>query len=329
MSKFKRVTLNDIAIETGVSYATVSAVLNPKKNGTIRVSKEKKELITLKAQELGYVPNQVARSLKTTNKSLISVFTYEDMRKKEIREEFYGFLFGIHSESEAQGLDLLILNSRKNISASSRITMSAGSIMIGVDRDDKDIKSLLKRNFPIVFVGRRSIDKIETHWVSFDYKNIINQLVTLIDNKGFSKVAFINNDAKDEPDLDKSIALKEIAKQKNVEIDNIYCSKNSKLNPQLEKQLLDNDIYLVNRIWQIPIVESFLEKHKLTLGKEKKAILLEDDWMNKYPNWTRWKSKRKELGILALQHLNSIIQGKEIPDNNLIPLQLIISKSFA
>ncbi|MBK5200047.1 MAG: LacI family DNA-binding transcriptional regulator [Spirochaetaceae bacterium] len=328
MNKFKRVTLHDIAIETGVSYATVSAVLNPKKDGNIRVGKEKKELITLKAQELGYVPNQVARSLKTTDKNLISVFTYENMRLKEIRDEFYGFLLGIHSECEIQGLDLLILNTRKNISASSRITMSAGSIMIGVNRDDRDIQSLLKRNFPIVFVGRRSINSIKTNWVSFDYKSIINKIVALISQQGYSKVAFINNNANDEPNLDKTIAINEITKKMKIQVDNIFFTEESEPIDNFKQALFDNDVYLVNRIWQIPLIEKFLKKNHFTLGIDKKAILLEDDWQHKYSHWTRWKGEREQLGSLALLHLDAIIQGKPLPSKKLVPLELIMGKSF-
>ena len=87
-------------------------------------------------------------------------------------------------------------------------------------------------------------------------------------------------------------------------------------------------MYLVYRIWQIPLVEKFLEEHDLALGKDKKAILLEDDWKNKYSHWTRWDGKREELGSLALLHLNSIIQGKSAPENNLVHLNLICSDSF-
>lgn len=57
------ITIKDIALRAGVSSAAVSFVLHGSK-GTIRVSKEKAELIRRAAEELNYVPNQNARTLK-------------------------------------------------------------------------------------------------------------------------------------------------------------------------------------------------------------------------------------------------------------------------
>ncbi len=58
----KKVTLKDIAKLTGVSESTVSLVLNEK---DIRISAEKKEEILKAAEDLGYRPNLLAKSLSS------------------------------------------------------------------------------------------------------------------------------------------------------------------------------------------------------------------------------------------------------------------------
>ena len=55
----KRVTIKQIAQEAGVSYQIVSKVLNNQG----RVSEETRERILGIADELGYVPSRIARSL--------------------------------------------------------------------------------------------------------------------------------------------------------------------------------------------------------------------------------------------------------------------------
>ena len=66
MKEYKRVTLQDVAREAKVSYASVSAVLNKKDGKSIRVSEKTKSKILECAAQLGYVPNMAARDRKST-----------------------------------------------------------------------------------------------------------------------------------------------------------------------------------------------------------------------------------------------------------------------
>lgn len=65
----KRVTIKDIAQETGLSIATVSYVLNGKNN----VLEETKSIVNDAAKKLGYVRNFSARSLVMNRSNLIGV----------------------------------------------------------------------------------------------------------------------------------------------------------------------------------------------------------------------------------------------------------------
>lgn len=63
------VTIRYIAKECGVSIATVSNVLNGKKN----VSEEMRAKVMAKVQELNYTPNSVAKNLKTKRTRILGV----------------------------------------------------------------------------------------------------------------------------------------------------------------------------------------------------------------------------------------------------------------
>ncbi|HKM05782.1 MAG TPA: LacI family DNA-binding transcriptional regulator, partial [Sphaerochaeta sp.] len=155
MKKFKRVTLQDVAKEAEVSYASVSAVLNGKDGQSIRVGAKTKEKILECAKRLGYVPNMVARKLKSGVNSLIAVFTYEQIFPVGSQNEYYRFFVGIQETAEKHGYDILILNNRPTEENSSRVVHADGAVMMGVNRNDKGIERLVKNNFPLVFVGRR------------------------------------------------------------------------------------------------------------------------------------------------------------------------------
>lgn len=327
MKDNKRVTIQDIANEVNVSYATVSKVLSGKIGGNIRVSEATKNKIIEVSTRLGYVPNHMARNLKKNNLSLISVFTYEDMSKHEIQQEYFEFYIGVYLQGEKLGLDVLFLNTRKNISSSSRVTLSSGAIMIGVERDDSDIKALASRNFPLVFVGRREIPGIKTNWVSFDYKTVILEIFKLLKERNVKQLLFINSVNQAEPHADKQKYLFYFAKLFEISVSVLNLGNSLNIDKEQEKILDNFDYYIVDRIWQLPAINQYLSKKAYTLGKDKFGIVMEDDWLNEN-KWTCWENKRQELGALATKHLYSILNKKELPSQNLVSLKLVFRDSF-
>lgn len=74
MARTKRTpTAYDVARRAGVSQATVSYVLNGRKNGKTNISDETRQRILEAVEELGYVPNTSARSLRRQRTDRICV----------------------------------------------------------------------------------------------------------------------------------------------------------------------------------------------------------------------------------------------------------------
>lgn len=71
-SPVRRVTLHDVADHCGVSYQTVSRVVNDSPH----VSKETRRRVLRAIKELNYQPNHVARSLVTRRSNLIEVIMF-------------------------------------------------------------------------------------------------------------------------------------------------------------------------------------------------------------------------------------------------------------
>ncbi|RPJ45156.1 MAG: LacI family transcriptional regulator [Chloroflexi bacterium] len=103
MSGNRRPTQNDIARLAGVSQATVSQVLNNAMTGSIPEETRRRVLDVI--EQLGYVPDRAARSLRT-NKTYTLAAVIPD-----ITNPYYPtFIRGVQDTAESQGYDLVIYN---------------------------------------------------------------------------------------------------------------------------------------------------------------------------------------------------------------------------
>lgn len=94
-------TISKVAARAGVSRTTVSHVLNHAE----RVSKSMRERVMQAIDELGYVPNPQAQSLRTGRTNIIAMLI------PDIRNPFYPELVKTaQSVLEAEGFDMLIFN---------------------------------------------------------------------------------------------------------------------------------------------------------------------------------------------------------------------------
>lgn len=97
-------TINDIARMTGLSRSTVSRVINDSEH----VKKETREIVLGAIEELGYVPNMIARGLRTESR-IIGVVTQDILNPYYIEA-----LYEIEKLCREYGYALLHMNSDSN-----------------------------------------------------------------------------------------------------------------------------------------------------------------------------------------------------------------------
>jgi DNA-binding LacI/PurR family transcriptional regulator len=331
MSEYKRVTLQDVAREANVSYASVSAVLNGKDGQSIRVGKLTKAKILECASRLGYVPNMAARKLKNGRNSLIAVFTYEQIFPVDAQNEFYRFFLGIQETAEKNGYDLLILNNRPTVgNPSSRIALADGAVMIGVNRDDKDIVRLVQHNFPLVFVGRREVSGASTHWVTFDYRKVIAEMVAhLVPCCKTGKLIYVEAKAVErEPRRDKREYLIDIARKQGLGVEVVEADEENRITDEEMATIAKAKVAIFDRLSLLHPFETLCQEHNIVLGKDLATAVLEDDWQGTFSNWTRWTNQRFDLGAQAVEYLSAMLDGKDRASlDRFTPLTLIVSDS--
>lgn len=179
-------TLKDIADRCGVSIATVSYCINNTKS----VKQETRDRIMKAIKDLGYVPNESARTLKTSTAREVGVIfpDIDDLCHSEI-------LKGIISSADESGYSLNIAFSYNTPKLESRLINEfagrncAGMILITCQPQNTEFfqNSLVSRNIPSVFIERFP-ENIDANFLSFDnYKSIYYMTKNLID-RGYDDV---------------------------------------------------------------------------------------------------------------------------------------------
>lgn len=151
----RRVTLKDVAAQVGVSYQTVSKVLN----GQATVAPETAALIRQTVAELGYRTNVTARNLRKQASHLIG-YSWEPSTPDRVSPILDQFLSSTVEAAEAAGYHVLLFPSHKATDQSAiyhdlvRTGRVDGFIITSTNYDDPRIRLLQELEFPFVAFGR-------------------------------------------------------------------------------------------------------------------------------------------------------------------------------
>jgi DNA-binding LacI/PurR family transcriptional regulator len=152
----RRPNLEDVAARAGVSRATVSRVVN----GQASVAPELREKVQRAVDELGYVPNQAARSLMTRRTDSIALVAAEPDVRVFGDPFFGGIVRGVSLEAMGLGLQLVLLmaQSHEDLERVKRYLRSApvdGVMLISEHESEQPLSVMLQEvGIPLVIGGR-------------------------------------------------------------------------------------------------------------------------------------------------------------------------------
>ena len=184
----------------GVSQATVSHVLNGKDE---RVSQSVRERVLNAARQLNYVPNPVARSLKTRRNHLIAVLV------PDVRSSFYmKAIAGIESVLDRHDYHLLVANARSSSQhAKHQIhRLAAGHVdgLIVIQpswRTDPPLQAILESaEIPFVYVNAYLEDwGLATSVHEDSCGGVYSAVKHLIEVHGHRRIAFLGGSIRTDP----------------------------------------------------------------------------------------------------------------------------------
>lgn len=150
--KSRTVTLKDVARRAGVSYQTVSRAVN----GHTDISASTREKILRIAERLGYSPNRLAGSLRTSQSKVIGLVV------SDIENVFFAeAASGVEAEARSRGFSVLLANSgednlREREAVRSLVERRVdGLILAPAQGDHSYLQTALPKRFPIVTINRK------------------------------------------------------------------------------------------------------------------------------------------------------------------------------
>ena len=186
------VSLKDVALECGVSVATVSKALN----GHSDVGAATTQRIREKARSMGYSPNTAARALKTHKTHNIGVLFMDEAQSGLTHHYFSNVLEGFRVAAEKHGYGITLINNNKDIDHTSYyercISRGVDGVVIAcVNFEAPFVKELLSGNIPLV-----TIDHVFNQCSAVVSDNVtgMKELTEYIVSQGHKKIAYIHGD---------------------------------------------------------------------------------------------------------------------------------------
>ena len=182
-----KVTIVEVARKGGVSLGTVSRVIN----NDIHVAPETRERVSRVMQEMGYVANRQARSLRGSKTNVIGVLV-PDLGTGYIGE----IIHGIDSELALGQLDLMLYTTHRTASKEANFVANLGKGMVDglllvLPRSPADyVETLTLRNFPFVLIDHQGTGQDCPAVAASNWQGAYNATEYLI-KLGHNRIGFI------------------------------------------------------------------------------------------------------------------------------------------
>lgn len=183
----KRVTIKDVARETGLALSTVSNALA----GKPLVKPETREYVAETARRLGYRTSVVARSLRTQRSYTIGVLI-EDVANPSTS----AFVRGVEDGVNRAGYNLLLADTdsdiERQVSAMQALVDHEvdGIVMISQHLMDERIRKILYGGTPIVLV-QRCEPGLELDYVGADNSDGIHEAMRYVRSLGHERIGYL------------------------------------------------------------------------------------------------------------------------------------------
>lgn len=333
------VTLKAVAARAGVSYQTVSKVLN----GQVKVSPATAERILTAARELGYRTNQIARSMRTQRSRSIG-YSWEPSQPGQVNTILDAFLSSMVSEAEDAGYYLLPFLYRagdaqvetyRELIDSGRVD---GFVLSSLNYDDPRVTFLLERGFPFVAFGR-SNPGLDFPSVDVDSANGVRQAVTYLASTGHRRIAVIGWPSGSRVGSERLQGYRAALQDAGLESRPEWVLNGEgsfEFGFQAAARLLDlpaplrpSAVLAFNDTAAIGALHA-VQARGLAAGRDLAVIGFDDAPMSQYliPPLTTLRQPVREAGRLCVEILVALLEGRE-PERRqvLLPPQLIIRES--
>lgn len=328
-------TIHDVAKKAGVAPITVSRVIN----NSGYVSDKVRDTVNAAIEELGYVPNVIARSLKSKRTTTIAlVFTditnpYFNILARGVEdaacEAGYHVIFCNTDESQKQEENYIQLLLQKQVD---------GILLVPADSSSGSIDLVKKQNTPVVVIDRR-VQGGNVDVVRGDSEGGAYQLTNYLINLGHQRISLLSGPKKVSTSVDRVDGYQRAMTENRLEefIDFFYGEYTQESGECLTRKIFSRDtqptaIFGGNNLISIGAMVA-LRKMNLKVPEDVALVSFDDipENLSLYPFLTAIAQPPYEIGKKATELLVSRIkqQGSKHNDFNeiIFPVELIIRES--
>lgn len=328
--KAKRTSLNDIAKALNVSKATVSFVLNGK-GDQFNISKEKQRLIKEKAEELSYVPNFFAKSLRQGETKTIGLVL------PDISNAFYAELCKtIQEKLYDNGYNTFIVNTNDDVELEKvlmkeLIQRSIDGMIIAPGNNIKElIPILLSTHIPVVFTDRPGDENAD--FVGVDNLVEAQKLINSFTKKPKRLVALVPTPSDVSTIQDRIEGTKSACEEEGIEFTYLDVSNDQKaIDQQIAEEInkgTDSFVALNNKC-TLPTLSALL-KLNIDIPNDVRFISFDDndafEYMN--PPISALRQPVSDIGVQSVDRMyERLKESKEPGQHFILPCEFIARSS--
>ena len=319
------VSIKDIARVCGVSTATVSKALNNRED----VNPQTRERVREAARQFGYLPNAMARALKTNKTYNIGVLMV-DKAESGLRHHFFAsILDSFKVTMEQNGYDLTFISNRIGSQTCSYYEHCMyrnvdGVLAACVDFSTPEVQELMASGLPVV-----SVDYVSdgNYAVASDNAEGIRSAVEYVLRKGHSRLALIYGEDSQVTKLRKH-AFVETLKAHQCEVKEEWMLQGKYLHPELAAELtqkllaMENPpecIFYPDDVCAVSGMEA-IRNAGYEPGREVSVVGYDGHPIIQMlePHLTTFRQDTELIGTNAAELLLRILHKDEIPDSERI-----------
>lgn len=268
----KAATIKDVAKKAEVSISVVSYVLN--NNPKVSISKETKDRVLAAAKSLNYIPNSMARSMRTNKSMVIGLATFWDVSDSV----FTDILKGVDSIAGKNGYSVTYCNIKNDFNGTKIIELYSQRqidgiiLLLHVDPDknfseSKFINKIKQSCIPTVIIDGNTQDP-DMSYVYIDYYGTSYTAVNYLYKLGHRNFCYMLPDQNEMSNIQAAQRIcgyKDALKNLNLIDQGLYFNKQS-IYDAIDALISETSInkptaIVVNKIrYAVPLIKMLLEE---------------------------------------------------------------------